>query len=458
EAIVNHTRWMQDDFPLGISDAVLQKTPLGFDASVWEFWSPLCAGAHLVMAAPGAHRDVLQLVRAVQKHDITTLQIVPSMLRALLDDPGFSTCVTLKRVFCGGEALSGAARDEFRRRFEGRELVNLYGPTEATIDTLFHAVPRSETGAAVPVGRPVANVRAEVMDARMQPVPVGVSGELYLGGVQLARGYHGRSDLTAERFVPDPRGNGERLYRTGDLARWRPDGAIDYVGRADFQVKVRGFRIELGEIEVAVLKTGWARECVVTSREDVAGDKRLVAYLVSPDGQSRTPAELRDSLKRSLPEYMVPSAFVWLDAMPLTTSGKTDRRALPAPDAGAGAASEFVAPRNDVEKKVAEILSAALHVERVGMDDDFFALGGHSLLATQVISRVRTVFKVEISLKDVFERPSAAGMAAAVTRARAQGARKGPITEVTTRSRIATHLPRPAPSSIKPTVKKPEGT
>ncbi|HEX7242173.1 MAG TPA: amino acid adenylation domain-containing protein, partial [Longimicrobiaceae bacterium] len=407
-ALANHMAWMQRAHPLAAGDRVLQKTAVGFDASVWEFWAPLTTGATLVMAPPGAHRDPAALLRAVAGEGVTVLQLVPSMLPPMLD-AGLGRYPGLRRLFCGGEALPAAPAARARAE-TGAEVVNLYGPTEVCIDATWHPV-AEEAGPAVPIGRPVDGVRAYVLDRGLRPAPTGVAGELFLGGVQLARGYLGRPDLTAERFVPDGVSGdaGARLYRTGDRVRWLAGGELEYLGRLDEQVKVRGFRIEPGEIEGALREHPGVRQAVVVAREAAPGDARLVAYVVPSGGEAPPAAELRAWARRRLPEHMVPGAFVPLEALPLTASGKVDRRALP--ESGAAEAGEaYVAPRTPTEEILAGIWADVLRRDRVGAADDFFALGGHSLLATRVVSRVREAFGVELPLRALFEAPTVAAL------------------------------------------------
>ncbi|MDQ3788828.1 MAG: amino acid adenylation domain-containing protein, partial [Actinomycetota bacterium] len=383
--IVNRLDWMQKRYGLTAADAVLQKTPASFDVSVWEFFWPLQTGARLVLAKPGGHKDAAYLRDLLVDEGITTAHFVPSMLTVFLGEDGIEAATALRRVLCSGEELPHAAAVEFTTRFPHCELHNLYGPTEAAIDvSAWHCDPAALAHVtSVPIGAPIANLRLYVLDERGNPVPVGVAGELHIGGVGLARGYHRRPALTAERFVPDPFADGERLYRTGDLARWRPDGTIDFLGRIDHQVKLRGLRIELGEIEAALRDQDGVTEAVVVVREDNPGDKRLVAYTVG------TAPDLKAALKETLPEYMVPAAFVELDALPLTPNGKLDRKALPAPVVTRDASAELVEPRNDTERLLAVIWKDILGVDTLGIDDDFFDLGGHSMLATQVVARVR---------------------------------------------------------------------
>ncbi|HEX7239654.1 MAG TPA: amino acid adenylation domain-containing protein, partial [Longimicrobiaceae bacterium] len=407
-ALASHMRWMLRAYPLSAGDRVLQKTPVGFDASVWELWAPLLAGATLVMAPPDAHRDTAALARIVESERITVLQVVPSLLAAMADGGGLARCTGLRRLFCGGEALPAELAERARSE-TGAEVVNLYGPTEVCIQSVTHAYAGGEPGATVPIGRPVDGVRAVVLDPAGEPAPAGVAGELYLGGAQLARGYLGRPDLTAERFVPDPfsAAPGERLYRTGDRARRLPDGALEFLGRVDQQVKVRGFRIEPGEVEAALRRHPSVRDAVVVAREE-----RLVGYVV---GAGADAAELRAFLRASLPEHMVPSALVALDAFPLTPGGKLDRRALPAPEGDPGAG--HAPPRTSTEAALAAIFAAVLRREEVGVHAHFFDLGGHSLLATRVVSRVREEFGVEVPLRAVFEAPTVAALAERVDEA-----------------------------------------
>ncbi|HEU0076210.1 MAG TPA: condensation domain-containing protein, partial [Longimicrobiaceae bacterium] len=367
-------------------------------------------GARLVVAKPDGHREPAYLARLIGQQGVTTVHFVPSMLQAFLDEPDLSACAPLRRVVCSGEALPVELAARFFTRV-GAELHNLYGPTEAAVDVTWWACARDDDRRSVPIGRPIANTQIHLLDARLNPVPVGVAGELYIAGVQVGRGYLGRRGLTAERFVPDPFSAtpGARMYRTGDLARWLADGSVDYLGRADHQVKIRGFRIEPGEIATTLCRRPAVRNCVIVAREDVPGEKRLVAYVV---GEARAD-ELREHVRRSLPEYMVPSAFVFLDALPLTPNGKVDRKALPAPEF-ASDEETYVALRTPVEEVLAGIWAEVLRLERVGANDNFFELGGHSLLATRVVSRVRELFGVELPLRALFEVPTVAELAGRV--------------------------------------------
>ncbi|WP_433730545.1 non-ribosomal peptide synthase/polyketide synthase [Actinoplanes sp. CA-051413] len=416
EGIVNRLLWMQHEYGLATDDVVLQKTPAGFDVSVWEFFWPLTVGATLVVARPDGHRDPAYLADVIQRHRVTTVHFVPSMLRAFVAEPAAAGCTGLRRVICSGEALPGDLVAAYQRVL-GAGLHNLYGPTEASVDVTSFACPPGWDASPVPIGRPVWNTRTYVLDRRLRPVPPGVPGELYLAGVQLARGYLHRPGLTAERFPADPYGAaGSRMYRTGDVARWTTDGLLEYLGRTDHQVKIRGQRIELGEIEAALGAHPAVRDVAVLAREDRPGGPRLIGYLVpGPEATVPDTVELRTFLRRDLPEHMVPAVFVSLDRLPLTASGKLDRRALPAPGEDGLVAPGYVAPRTEAEQVVAAAWSELLGVAEVGAEDDFFALGGDSILSIGLTSRLREAFGVQLSPRAIFDQPTVAGLAAALT-------------------------------------------
>ncbi|HWE07715.1 MAG TPA: amino acid adenylation domain-containing protein, partial [Solirubrobacteraceae bacterium] len=397
--IVNRIAWMQDAYRLTPADRVLQKTPFGFDVSVWEFFWPLAFGATLVIARPGGHQEPAYLAELIERAGVTITHFVPSMLQAFLEAADLSRCHTLRDTMCSGEALPVETQDRFLQQLPGR-LHNLYGPTEAAVDVSAWACRLEPDATKVPIGRPIHNIALHVLDRRLEPVPVGVAGELYIGGVGVARGYLGRPGLTAERFVPSPFASGERLYRTGDLARWRPDGALDYLDRIDHQVKIRGFRIELGEIEAALLAHAEIEQAAVIARDD-AGDRRLVAYVVGRGAAAPQPAALRAHLQRTLPDYMLPAAFVRLDHLPLSPNGKLDRKALPAPDLGAGVAAGYVAPRTEAEAVLAGIWGEVLGVDGVGVEDNFFELGGDSIRSLRIVSRAKAAFDVILTPRDV---------------------------------------------------------
>ncbi|MEA2119042.1 non-ribosomal peptide synthetase [Halovibrio sp. HP20-50] len=384
-ALSNRLQWMQDAYGLTTDDVVLQKTPFSFDVSVWEFFWPLMQGARLVMAPPGAHREPAHLVELIRTHKITTLHFVPSMLQAFLSHGEVEACTSLTRLVCSGEALPAELQNQVFARLPQVKLYNLYGPTEAAIDVT-HWSCQDDGRNQVAIGQPIAGIRTYVLDGDLNLAPPGVAGELYLGGIGLARGYLHRPDLTAERFVADPFAQGERLYRTGDLVRWREDGQLKYLGRLDHQVKIRGLRIELGEIEAELLSQPKVREAVVVAQEGPVGS-RLVAYLVPQADSELDTSSLREALGQKLPDYMVPGVMVELDALPLNANGKVDRKALPSPDLVSG--SEYEPPQGEVEEALAEIWSEVLGVERVGRHDNFFELGGHSLLALKVLEQMR---------------------------------------------------------------------
>ncbi|GAA4671143.1 amino acid adenylation domain-containing protein [Phytohabitans rumicis] len=397
-AIVNRLLWMQDAYRLDASDRVLQKTPIGFDVSVWELFWPLVTGATLVLARPGGHRDPAYLAGVIRNERITTVHFVPSMLRAFLAEP-VGPLPSLRRMICSGEALPAELADRAHEQV-GCELHNLYGPTETAVDV---TAVRCEPGEPVTIGRPIANTTAYIVDPSLEPTPLGVPGELLIGGVQLARGYLGRAALTAERFVPDPFATapGRRLYRTGDLARYRPDGGIEYLGRIDHQVKIRGQRIEFGEVE-AVLHEAPG----VTAAAVAVHDEQLVGYLVGPD----TVDLVRAYLLERLPDAMVPARWTILPTLPLTASGKVDRRALPAPDrVRDGADDSYVAPRDEIEKRIADAFGVALGIDTVGVTDSFFLLGGDSMRAIRMVGLLRAA-GLGVSVQDLFTHQSVADL------------------------------------------------
>lgn len=440
--IVNRLLWMQETYQLNETDKVLQKTPFSFDVSVWEFFWPLLSGATLVIARPDGHKDGRYLVEIIQTEAITTLHFVPSMLALFLQEldlanPSANLPVSqpaqkmnsLRRVICSGEALSYELQERFFERFSGglsgclserpsAELHNLYGPTEAAIDVTYWHCVRGDLRRFVPIGRPVANTQIYIVDQFDQPVPVGVAGEILIGGVQVGQGYWQREPLTADRFVPlstiltalcsdlsqvDRTG---LVYRSGDLGRWLPDGSIGYLGRLDFQVKVRGFRIELEEIELALSVHPAVSRSVVIAKID-GTDSHLIAYIVADSGVAPTTDQLRLFLRQSLPDYMLPSYFVFLDTIPLSPNGKINRKMLPAPDtARPRLITGFMRPETAVEQQVAMIWCKVLAVDEVGVYDNFFDLGGHSLLLGQVRNQLQTIFQKSVSMVALFQYPT----------------------------------------------------
>nr|WP_192929299.1 non-ribosomal peptide synthase/polyketide synthase [Pseudomonas aeruginosa] len=395
-ALSNRLCWMQQAYGLGVGDTVLQKTPFSFDVSVWEFFWPLMSGARLVVAAPGDHRDPAKLVALINREGVDTLHFVPSMLQAFLQDEDVASCTSLKRIVCSGEALPADAQQQVFAKLPQAGLYNLYGPTEAAIDVT-HWTCVEEGKDAVPIGRPIANLACYILDGNLEPVPVGVLGELYLAGRGLARGYHQRPGLTAERFVASPFVAGERMYRTGDLARYRADGVIEYAGRIDHQVKLRGLRIELGEIEARLLEHPWVREAAVLAVDG----RQLVGYVVLESEGGDWREVLAAHLAASLPEYMVPAQWLALERMPLSPNGKLDRKALPKIEAEDGL-GEYVAPASEPERQLAAIWADVLGRERVGVTDNFFALGGDSIVSIQVVSRARQA-GLQLSPRDLFQ-------------------------------------------------------
>lgn len=397
-AIVNRLLWMQDRYPLSADDVVAQKTPCSFDVSVWEFWWPFIAGARLVMAEPEAHRDPQAMQQFFAHYGVTTTHFVPSMLAAFvasLDADSVAACRTLRRVFCSGEALPTELCREWER-LTGAPLHNLYGPTEAAVDVSWYPACGPElaavTGSSVPIGWPVWNTGLRILDAAMRPVPPGVAGDLYLTGIQLAQGYLGRPDLTASRFIADPFAPGERMYRTGDVARWLANGAVEYLGRSDDQLKIRGQRIELGEIDRAMsalpdVAQAVSHACVFNQAAATGGDARqLVGYLVSDSGLPLDTAALKARLAEQLPPHMVPVVLMQLADLPLSANGKLDRKALPLPTFGGERSGRPLEP--GMETLVAAAFSQLLGCEMNDIDADFFALGGHSLLAMRLAAQL----------------------------------------------------------------------
>lgn len=411
-AIAEHVRLFAADWGMTDRDRLLQFSSVSFDASLFDIFGTLSVGARLIVPKPEAFRDIAYVAESIARHGVTVLHMVPSMLSTFLLLPEVSEWRSLKRVPVGGEALPGEVADRFATVFDA-ELGNHYGPTEAVVCATSMAVNGPQGPGTVPIGMPNSNVYVYVLDKSLRLVPPGVVGEIYLGGAQLARGYLDRPGLTAERFVADPFTPGARLYRSGDLARWNLDGALEFVGRADEQVKVRGFRIELGEIETAVAAHPSVGRCVVVVVEDPTVGAMPVAYVVPAGGVSADEVDLGDVrawVAAGLPEYMVPSAFMVIDEIPLTVNGKLDKQALPAPTPAAGIA--FREPATVTERRLCEIFAHLFGAERVGADDSFFALGGHSLLAARLVAQVRAGFGLELDVRAVFDTPTPAGLAA----------------------------------------------
>ncbi len=424
KATLNRFTWMYDKYPFEPGETCAQKTSLSFVDSIWETFGPLGAGVSLHIIADEEAKDTDLLIRALKAARISRLVIVPSQLRSILDissDP-VSDLRSLRFIFSSGEPLPLELFERCRRELPLVRLVNLYGSSEVAGDvTCFDPLEGQALG-SVPIGRPIANTHVYIVDQRLKLVPIGVPGELLVGGDCVARGYLNREDLTASRFIADPfRNGGSRAFRTGDLGRFREDGEIEYLGRSDRQVKIRGIRIEPEEIEFVLSQHQAIRQSVVVVRGE-PGRERLVAFVVTSSGQTLVTSELQRWMRNKLPEYMVPASFVPLASIPLTPNGKVDRAALASDQMKAEVGRPFVAPRDETEQTIADIWSEVLHVDKVGAYDHFFELGGHSLLGAQVISRLRRSFQVEIPLRALFEEPTVAELAVAVQKAKASGA------------------------------------
>jgi len=433
--VVNRLTWMQDRFAVAPPDRVVHKTPFGFDVSIWEIFWPLITGGTLIITRPGGHKDTGYLAELVRQRGATLLHFVPSMLGAFLSEPAAAQCKSVRRVLCSGEALTAPLEQQVFERLDC-ELHNLYGPTEAAIEVTHWQCEPHAPRHQVPLGRPIDKVKLHILDNQFEPVPIGVPGDLYIGGIAVARGYLGRPDLTAAAFLPDPYTDrpGARLYRTGDRARYLADGNIDYLGRRDDQIKLRGQRMELGEIEAALTRLPAIRQAAAALQSDGNGQPHLVAYVVrdaaagagNADGTSENAAwsaKLQQLLKQQLPEYMVPERIAILETLPHTLSGKLDRGRLPTLSwHRADGDNEFAAPQTPLEQLLAGAWERVLGVERVGVHDNFFAIGGHSLLATQVLSHLRSSLKIDLPLRTLFESPTVREFAARIDAAQADGA------------------------------------
>ncbi|MFY9560257.1 MAG: non-ribosomal peptide synthetase, partial [Terriglobales bacterium] len=420
---INRFWWMWERYPFQAGEVCCQKTNLGFVDSVWEIFGPLLAGVASVILPPETVLDPEELLQSLARHGVTRMVLVPSLMRALLEHaPDLGQRVPqLKLWSCSGEVLSADLAGRFRAACPEARLLNIYGSSEVAADVTWHEVGEEDT-VSVPIGKPISNSQVYLLDRHLNPVPMGVRGQIYVGGDGLARGYWNRPELTAERFVANPIApeQSARLYRTGDLGRWRGNGEIEYLGRVDSEVKLRGMRIELGEIEAVLMSHALVGEAAVELAEE-SGQARLLAYLVPRDGQTPNARELRRHLRSKLPEPMVPARYVVLEQLPLLASGKVNRRAL-AGTAGVVLTEQGMTPaRTETERKLGEIWKELLKVEEVGVEQNFFELGGHSLLVLQVIARIRRMFEVELPVRTLFEEPTLAGLAAAVEKAEAQG-------------------------------------
>lgn len=400
--MTNRILWMQDAYRLAKDDVILQKTPIGFDVSGWEFFWPLITGCKLAMARPEGHKDTSYLINVINRYAVTTLHFVPPMLQAFVSTEGFGSCKSIRRIICSGDILHVETQKKVFSHLDC-ELHNLYGPTEASIDVTAWKCDAAYDGASIPIGKPIANTQMHILDEKMNLLPIGTPGELYIAGVQLARGYFNRPDLTAERFVQSPFSDGQLLYKTGDLARYLPDGNIEFMGRLDHQVKIRGVRIELGEIETVLDTHPNVKECVVIAREDCPGEKYLVAYLVVNSDATAT-RDLREFLAKSLSDAMIPSYFVFLKELPLSPNGKIDRKLLPAPERESARPDiDYIAPKNEIEAVLLKIWAEVLSLNKISTHDNFFEIGGDSIKATALAERMKKSLGVHISVIDIFE-------------------------------------------------------
>ena len=419
-ALTNHMQWMQHELPLNSADKVLQKTLFSFDASVWEFYAPLLVGGTLVLAKPDGHHEPDYLIELIIEKQITILQLVPSLLRVLLEENAIAFCQSLRRVFCGGENLPRELQQQFYQQLNHCQLYNLYGPTEATIDTTYYLCPQ-QTRSINSIGKPISNARVYILDNNLQPVPIGIPGEIYIGGVGVARGYLNNLELTKEKFI-------DRLYKTGDKARYINNGNIEFLGRIDNQVKLRGFRIELGEIETQLEQHPHIKQAVVRVREDEPNTQRLVAYYVAEKDRTPQSSELRSYLQEKLPQYMIPGFFVALESFPLTPSGKIDRHALPIPEITSN--RELTAtPRNQIESTLVNIWQEVLQVDNIGIHDNFFELGGDSILSLQVIAKAKSM-GIQLTPKQIFQSQTIAELGTIASQITTETAQQGLVTGV----------------------------
>jgi amino acid adenylation domain-containing protein len=409
-ALLNHMQWMIDTFSFDHTIRVLQKTPFSFDASVWEFFLPLMCGGTLVLARPDGHQDPDYLVETIRDRRVTVFQAVPSLLAHLAEHEGFGACMSLTHLFSGGEVLTAALSRRLQQRVPAA-LCNLYGPTEACIDATFQICDGDMAATGdVPIGQPITHDFVQIRDAWGHPAPLGVAGELWIGGHGLARGYRNRPELTAQKFAAAPDGAG-RVYRTGDLVRQQPDGTLHFLGRIDEQVKLRGYRIELGEIESVLEQHPDIARAAVILHEDRPGQQSLAAFVTLRADRADIADALRDFARQALPTYMVPAHYIVLDDLPQIPSGKLDRSTLSRWQPLAASPAEHAAPDTETERRIAAIWESVLKVTAIGIHDNFFQLGGHSLTAVQIVSRLRETFEVGIPLVVLFDLPTVAGLA-----------------------------------------------
>jgi amino acid adenylation domain-containing protein/non-ribosomal peptide synthase protein (TIGR01720 family) len=448
-ALCNHMLWMQKEFAFTSSDRILQKTPFSFDASVWEFYAPLLVGGTLLLAKPDGHQEPDYLIQLIIEKQITILQLVPSLLRVLLDSRGDSRialtqCQSLRRVFCGGENLPIELQQRFYQQLNHCELYNLYGPTEATIDTTYYLCPR-QPQPINSIGKPISNAQVYILDDNLQPVAIGIPGEIYISGVGVARGYLNNLELTKEKFIPNPFITQFKehkkhllppascplpsLYKTGDKARYLPDGNIEFLGRIDNQVKLRGFRIELGEIETQLEQHPQVKQAVVQVRQDEPNSQRLVAYYVAKKANTPKSQELRSYLQEKVPQYMIPGVFVALESFPLTPNGKINRHALPIPEITTDDRELTATPRNQIESTLVNIWQEVLQVDNIGIYDNFFELGGDSILSLQVIAKAKSA-GIQLTPKQIFQYQTIAELETVASKTTTEIAQQGLVTGV----------------------------
>ncbi len=408
KGLLNRILWMKEAINSSNKDIFLQKTPYTFDVSVWEFFLPLTIGAKLVIAKPEGHKDPFYLQSLINEKKVSIIHFVPSMLRVFLDTPEVSECKSLKNIICSGEALPVEIQNDCLRLLKSN-LFNFYGPTEATVDVTYWKCKEKLKYSHVPIGKPIANTQVYILDNFQNPVPVGIPGELYIGGINLAYGYLNKPELTAEKFIPNNFSlyHGERLYKTGDLVKYLPDGNIVFLSRIDYQVKLRGLRIELGEIESEIRENDFVNDALVNIYSDDYNNQYLIAYVVtSSKNVDDNTEKIKGKLTKSLPEYMIPTFYIYLDKFPLTTSGKINRKLLPLPDNKIKPSNkEIVLPTSEAESILVSLISDLLNIDEISIDDNFFAIGGHSLLATQLLIRIKKKLSIDIPLKYIFEKP-----------------------------------------------------
>ncbi|WP_249038331.1 non-ribosomal peptide synthetase, partial [Lysinibacillus sphaericus] len=402
---------MENQYNLIENEVILQKTPFTFDVSVWELFWWFFVGAKVVFLTPDGEKNPESILQTIERHKITKIHFVPSMLQSFINYLQSSSkqwnLKSLNHVFTSGESLNSAHVNLFYQligNVYSVQLSNLYGPTEATVEVTYYNCTNDKKLVSIPIGKPISNIKIYILTSTKQMTPIGVAGELYISGAGVARGYLNQPEMTAEKFLPDPFNPGERMYRTGDLAKWLPDGNIEYLGRIDNQVKIRGYRIELGEVESRLSGISQIKEAVVTAPKDAMGTRYLCAYVVSD--KKLHVAELKVELGQVLPSYMIPTRFIQIAKLPLTTNGKVDRKNLPDPTDIINDETNYMAPRTDIEKQLVEIWSDVLQIEKIGITDNFFDLGGHSLKATAFMAKIGKKLHITLALKEIFENPT----------------------------------------------------